>query len=144
MRDAKEEFLSQKSIAVVGVSRSRGFGNMAFRELKKRGYRVYPVNQNAVTVEGEQAYRNLDELPESVDGVLTVVPPDQTERVVADCVRLGIGQVWMQQGSESEEAIRACEEGGVSAVHGACILMYADPASFHRVHRWVWGLLGKL
>jgi hypothetical protein len=29
-------------------------------------------------------------------------------------------------------------------VHGECILMFAQPSSFHRLHRWVWGLLGKL
>ena len=144
MGDAKEEFLAQERIAVVGVSRSRGFGNMAFRELRKRGYRVYPVNRLAETVEGVQSYSSLDELPEPVDGVLTVIPPDQTEKVVADCVRLGIKRVWMQQGSESEAAIRTCQENGISVVHGACILMYADPASFHRFHRWIWRLLGKL
>jgi predicted CoA-binding protein len=144
MASVKEDFLAERSIAVVGVSRTKGFGNMAFSELKKKGYHVYPVNQYATGLEGEKCYRSLDELPGPVGGVLTVVPPAQTEKVVADCVRLGIRRVWMQQGSESREAIRLCEENGISAVHSACILMYATPTSFHRFHRWVWKILGKL
>ena len=144
MASVKEDFLAERSIAVVGVSRTKGFGNMAFRELKKKGYRVYPVNQYATVVEGEKCYCSLDDLPGPVGGVLTVVPPAQTEKVVADCVRLGIRRVWMQQGAESQEAIRLCEERGISAVHSACILMYATPTSFHRFHRWVWKILGKL
>ena len=38
-----------------------------------------------------------------------------------------------------------CEDGGLEVVHGHCILMFAEPtASFHKFHRWVWGLLGKI
>ena len=144
MVSARVGFLAERSMAVVGVSQTKGFGNMAFRELKKKGYHVYPVNHHAGTVEGEKCYRSLDELPELVGGVLTVVPPAQTEKVVADCVRLSIKRVWMQQGSESLEAIRLCNEAGISVVYNACILMYADPISFHRVHRWIWKMLGKL
>ncbi|NOY06371.1 MAG: CoA-binding protein, partial [Chlorobi bacterium] len=57
----------------------------------------------------------------------------------------GIRRIWMQQGAESEEAIRFCEEHGINVVHGECIMMFMeDPAFMHRAHRWVWKLLGKL
>ena len=73
------------------------------------------------------------------------MPPAQTEKVVRDAAAAGIRRAWMQQGSESESAIRLCEENGVSVVHGECILMFAEPAAFyHRGHRWMWGVLGKL
>jgi predicted CoA-binding protein len=65
--------------------------------------------------------------------------------VVREAAEVGIPRVWMQQGSESEEAIRLCEENGISVVSGECILMFAEPAEFyHRMHRWVWGVMGKL
>jgi hypothetical protein len=45
---AIEGFMSQQVLAVVGVSRnSHKFGNVAYRELKARGYRVFAVNPNA-------------------------------------------------------------------------------------------------
>lgn len=74
MQNDKKVFLAQKRLAVVGVSRTRGFSNAAFRELGKKGYQVYPVNRHAA-VEGTTCYRSLDELPQPVGGVLAVVPP---------------------------------------------------------------------
>ncbi|MHB8993595.1 MAG: CoA-binding protein, partial [Chloroflexota bacterium] len=42
------DFLAQKRVAVVGVSRdSRQFANGVYRALKKKGYQLYPVNPNA-------------------------------------------------------------------------------------------------
>jgi predicted CoA-binding protein len=145
-RAAVDDFLAQRTLAVVGVSRKgQKFGNMAFRELKNKEYQVFPVNPNAEEIEGERCYPSLKALPKEVGGVLIVVPPEQTEQVVRDAAEAGIRRVWMQQGAESEDAIRFCKEQGISAVHGECILMFAEPTGFgHRMHRWVWGLLGKL
>jgi predicted CoA-binding protein len=140
------DFLSQRSLAVVGVSRGgKKFGNTAYKELKAKGYRLFPVHPNAESIEGDRCYPNLGALPEPVGGVLIVVPPAQTEQVVREVAAADIRRIWMQQGAESEAAIRFCEENGVSAVHGECVLMFAEPAAFyHRMHRWLWGLLGKL
>jgi hypothetical protein len=139
------DFLAQRSLAIVGVSRSgKKFGNTIYKTLKERGYRLYPVHPQAETVEGDPCYRSLGVLPEKVGGVVVCVPPYQTEQVVHDAFAAGIERVWMQQGAESYAAIRYCEKNGISAVHGHCILMFAEPvASFHRVHRWVWKLFGK-
>ena len=139
----KQEFVAEKSVAIVGVSRTRGFGNMVLKALKARGYEVFPVNANADTVEGEPCFKSLEALPKPVGGVITIVPPDQTEKVVEECARLGIKRVWMQQGSESPVAIKLCEQKGIALVHGACIMMYAQPAGLHRFHAFVWKLLGK-
>jgi len=138
-----EAFVAQKNLAVVGVSRTRGFGNTLFRHLKRKGFRVFPVNAEADTVEGERCYRRLDDLPEVVQGVVTVVPPAQTQRVVDDCARLGIAHIWMQQGSESEAAIALCREKGIAEVHGACLLMHTGAEFPHSIHRWLWKKLGK-
>jgi predicted CoA-binding protein len=136
---AVDDFLAQRTLAVVGASRNRNkFGNTAYRELKTKGYRLFPVNPNAEEMEGDRCYPNLRALPEPVGGVLIVVPPAQTEEVVQEAARAGIRRVWMQRGAQSEAAIRFCQENGISAVHGECILMFAEPAAFyHRVHRWV-------
>lgn len=141
-----DDFVAQRTLAVVGVSRQgRKFGNMAYKELRKRGYRLFPVHPQAETVEGDRCFASLGELPEPVDGVLIVVPPAHTEQVVRDAARAGIKRVWMQQGAASPEAIRFCEENGIREIHGECILMFAEPVkSLHSFHRWVWGLLGKL
>ena len=145
-RAAIDDFIAQRKLAVVGVSRTgKKFGNRAYLELKGKGYSVYPINPNAAVIEGDRCYSSLNALPEPVDGVVVVVPPAETEKVVQDAAKAGIRRVWMQQGAASDEAVRFCEEQGISVVHGHCILMFAEPVtSFHRFHRWVWSLLGKL
>ena len=143
MSTESEAFVAQKTLAVVGVSRTRGFGNSLYRHLRRKGYRVFPVNSQTDTVEGERCFRRLDDLPEKVDGVVTVVPPAQTKNVVEDCSRLGIARVWMQQGSESDEAVALCRAKGIAEVHGACLLMHTGGGFPHSLHRWIWRRLGK-
>ncbi len=143
MQAEKQAFVEMGKVALVGVSRGAGFGNQMLKSLRARGYQVFPVNAGADEVHGERCFRRLDDLPEKVDGVITVVQPTETAKVVADCARLGISRVWMQQGSESPEAVKLCEEEGIAAVCGACALMYMRPRGGHAFHAWLWRVLGK-
>ncbi|HEY7751040.1 MAG TPA: CoA-binding protein [Ignavibacteriaceae bacterium] len=141
-----EEFLEQKKIAVVGVSRKKNkFGNVIYRELKQKGYQVYPINPNADQVEGEKCYASFLSLPEKVDAAVINVPPLQAEKVLREIKEAGIRKVWLQQGSQSADAVKFCEENGIDCVSNECILMFAHPSAFiHRAHKWIWGVLGKL
>jgi len=141
-----DEFLTQKKIAVVGVSRKKTkFGNAIYKELKQKGYKVFPVNPNMQSFEGDICYPDLLSLPEKVDAVVINVPPVQTEKVVREAKQAEINKVWLQQGSQSEDAEKFCEENGIECVSNQCILMFAQPSAFiHRAHKWVWSVLGKL
>ena len=141
-----DDFLAQKDLALVGVSRTgKKFGNAALRELTANGYRVFPVHPEAETVQGIRCYPNLREFPAPVGGLLIVVPPDQTEVVVREAAAAGIRRVWMQLGSSSPNAIQFCAENGIQAVQGECILMFLRHGPvLHRFHHWLWGVLGKL
>lgn len=144
-RAAVDSFLAQPAIALVGMSRSgKKFGNLACRELTTKGYRVYPIHPVAQTIDGRRCYQRLADLPEAVDAVLVVVPPGQAEATVREAAAAGIHHVWLQQGAESPEVLKACREAGIEAVSGECILMFANPHGYHKAHKWVWGLLGKL
>ena len=141
-----EEFLSQKKIAVVGVSRKKTkFGNAIYKELKQKGYNIFPINPNMQTFEGDACYPDLMSLPEKVDAVVINIPPAQAENVLREVKQAGISKVWLQQGSHSEAAEIFCEENGIDYVSNECILMFAQPSAFiHRAHKWIWGVLGKL
>lgn len=132
-----ESFLGEHRIAVVGVSRTRGFGNSAFRALAARGWDVVPVNAAADVVEGTRCFRRLEDVQPPPGAVLVVTPPAQAVEVVEACARLGLRKVWLQQGAESEAALRAASAHGLALVHHACILMYAAPRGVHRLHRWL-------
>jgi len=118
-------FLDKRNVfAVVGASRdSQKYGHQVYRDLKNAGYKVYPVNPNAQEVLSDKCYPSLKELPEKPDVVVTVVPPQVTEQIVKACKELGIRKVWMQPGSESEDAVRYCKENDLEVVHNECIMV---------------------
>ena len=140
------DFLAQKKIAVVGVSRKKTkFGNAIYKELKQKGYLVFPINPHINVYEEDTCYLDLLSLPEKVDAVVINVPPAQTEKVVREVKEAGINRVWLQQGSQSEAAEQYCKENGIDCVSNECILMFVQsPAFIHRAHKWVWGVFGKL
>ncbi|HSE43216.1 MAG TPA: CoA-binding protein [Acidobacteriota bacterium] len=140
-----DDFVAQKAFAVVGVSQNpRKFGNLAYRELKLRGYRLFPVNPNLEKMGEDHCYPTLKSIPEKVGGVLIIVPPKETEKIVKEADEAGIKHVWMQQGAESETAIKYCEEHGLKEVHGECILMFTQPVkSYHKLHRGITRLFGN-
>jgi len=118
-------FLYRENIfAVVGASRDpEKYGHQVYRDLRNAGYRVYCVNPNADEVLGSKCYPSLEVLPVKPDVVDVVVPPKITEQLVKTCKELGITKVWMQIGSESEAAIKFCEENSIDVVHGVCVMV---------------------
>lgn len=147
------EFLAQKRIAVVGVSRSAGTGNGLYDRLKERGYEVFAINPNAAEINGEPCYPNLKAIPGGVDAVMIATRPEITEQVVGECVELGIPHVWMHynafagesSSSVSETAVTLCRENGINVIPGGCPMMYGQTADFgHKCMRWILGVTGKL
>lgn len=114
----------QNVFAVVGVSiNPEKYGHQVYKDLKEAGYVVYAINPNIDEFLGDQCYNSLSDLPEKPDVVDTVVPPEVTEEIVKECKELGIKRVWMQPGSESENAIRFCEENDINVVHDVCVMV---------------------
>ena len=136
------DFLSQRRIAVAGVSRSSGqAANAIFRRLRGAGYDAVPVNPRSSEVEGTTCYPNLGAIPEPVDGVVVATPPDAALEVVVECAELGIPRVWFHRsfgdGSTSPEAVSACRDSGIACIVGGCPLMYCQPVDLaHRLLRW--------
>ena len=145
-KQAIDDFLAQKNIAVLGASRNpRKFGNAVLKAMKMKGYNIIPVHPVSNTLENEKCYRSLSEIPFPVEGVILSIKPEAVEKALEEINAIGIKRVWMQQGSESKNAVEYCIKNGMSVISGECILMFAQPMEFfHRAHRWVWGVIGKL
>ncbi len=120
-------FLNAHSLAVFGVSRDpEKYGYKVYKTLKEKGLRVFAINPRADDVDGDSVYPNLQALPETPEAIVTVVPPEVTKKVVADALAAGIRKIWMQPGSEHEEAVRQAQEAGATVVHGGpCIMVTA-------------------
>jgi uncharacterized protein len=142
---AIQRFLAQPALAVVGISRTgRKFGNAACRVLREKGYRVYGIHPSATTIDGVPCGKRFDDLPESVDAALVVVPPKAALDVIREARAAGIRLVWLQQGADSPEAYELAASLGVELIAGECILMFASPTGIHRVHRTIRKVLGGL
>lgn len=145
---AIDEFLAQKRIAFIGVSRNpKDFSRMLFRELRQRGYELIPVHREAPEIEGIAAVPALDQIQPAPDAVLVMTPPQASFAIVNDCARLGIKRVWLYgavgPGSASPEAVTACERHGIQVVAGECPFMYLKGAGFvHSLHRGIRSLFG--
>ena len=117
--------LKEKLIAVIGVSyREEKFGFKIFRDLVGAGFNVIGVNPRDGEVLGRKIYRNLQEAARVPDIVITVVPSTVTERIVEECKQLGVKEIWMQPGSDSELAIKKAEEYGIAVTHHACFMVH--------------------
>ncbi|MFA5410610.1 MAG: CoA-binding protein [Candidatus Omnitrophota bacterium] len=116
--------IKEKKIAVVGVShKEEKVSFKIFRDLLAAGFNVKGVNPSDGEVAGKEIYRSLKELGFVPDLVITIVPVQVTERIVDECRELGIKEIWMQPGSESEAAVKKAKAYGISVTYNACFMV---------------------
>lgn len=151
IKEAAEEFLAQRRIAVTGVSRTpKTHGsNYVYQRLRERGYTVFAVNPNAAMVEGDPCYIDLKSIPGGVDAVVIGTRPSIAEETMRECVELGVTHVWMHrafgEGSVSSAATEYGRAHGVTVIDGGCPLMFQPTADgAHRVMRALLSLTGKV
>jgi predicted CoA-binding protein len=151
MKQAASEFLTNKRIAVTGVSRKpeEHGANVVYRRLRERGYEVFAINPNADEVEGDPCYHDLKSVPQAVDAVVIGTRPETAESTMRECVDLGVRHVWMHRlygsGSVSKVAAEFGRQHGITVIDGGCPLMF-DPTAdrVHKVMRFVATQTGKV
>jgi hypothetical protein len=152
MQEMIQDFLEQKRIAVVGVSRTPGnTANLIYKKLKDAGHTVYPVNPNATTIEGEPCYPDVKSTPERPDAVMIVTTRDVTDQIVRDCHEAGIKRVWMHCSlmhgvrSTSDTAVEYCRQNGIAVIPTGCPMMFEQPVDIgHKFMKWWMRMAGTL
>lgn len=145
-----ESFLSDRRLAVVGVSRDgKDFSRAVLRAFLERGYDAVPVNAAGGEVEGRTCARRLGDVQPPVEAALLLTPPAATDEVVKDCAQAGVKRVWMHRGAGrgavSDDAVVFCREHGMQVVDGACPFMFLSGTGFgHGLHRFALRLVGRL
>jgi len=136
-KQAIDTFLAGKKIAIAGVSRNaKKFGYQAYLDMKSKGFEVYAVNPNTDVIDGQPCHRSLATLPPEVKHLLVVTPKPETLGVVQNAIGKGMDNIWIQQMSETPEAIEFAKGHPVNLVTNACILMHCSPVKgVHKFHR---------
>ncbi|MBI4335493.1 MAG: CoA-binding protein [Candidatus Omnitrophica bacterium] len=116
--------IRKKKIVVVGVSdKEEKYGFKIFKSLIEAGFNISGVNPKNGEILGRKIHRTLEEIQPVPDLVITVVPPSVTEKIVQDCKEIGIKEIWMQPGSESEAAVKKAGEYGITVTYNACFMV---------------------
>jgi predicted CoA-binding protein len=112
------------TVAVVGATDDPAkYGSVIYRDLKRKGYAVWPVNRTRSLVDGDPTYASLADLPEPPAIVNIVVPPRQALNVLHEAHDLGYENVWLQPGAEDPEVMRYVQEHGFTYLANACIMV---------------------
>ncbi len=115
------------TVAVVGLSPqpARPSFNVA-KALQGFGYRIIPVRPMVDEVLGEKAYPDLESLPELPDIVDVFRASEHVPEIVDSCIKLGIKNLWLQDGVIHEEAALRAQQAGITVIMDRC--MYRDHA----------------
>jgi len=140
-----QRFFAPQKIAVAGASRDpKKFGGSVIKELKEKGFDLYPVNPNALEIQGLKCFKSVTELPEDVKHLLIVTPKSSSSEVAGQAVEKKMEMVWIQQMSENQQAMQILQEAGIPMIHHKCIMMFANPVKGpHRFHRFLIKTFGK-
>ena len=131
MPDLQHILDTATTIAVVGCSDNPARTSYAIaRYLQSAGYRVLPVNPHVDEVLGENAYPDLQHLPD--DATVDVVNVFRRSEHTADMVRMVIDYaedtgtrpaIWTQLGVSSPEAEALADEADLPYVRNRCIMV---------------------
>ena len=119
------KFLQSPAFAVVGASKDRSkYGNKVLRKYLEHRLKAYPVNPKEKEIEGLTAFTDVLQLPEDVQSLSIVTPPEITEVVVDQAIKKGIRNLWMQPGAQSPAAVQRAEREGLNVIaDGSCLLV---------------------
>lgn len=131
--------LSPRSVALFGASDDPAkTAGRPLTFLRAAGFagRIYPINPNRDTVQGERAYASLAALPEVPEHVFVLTPTDTVLDAVRECARHGVKVVtilasgFSESGADGvvrEAALRTAREGSATRVLGPSSLGVINP-----------------
>ena len=140
--DLINDFMSQRRLAMIGVSRDpKHYSRMLFRAMTERGYEIVPVNPGIDEVDGHRCFARVQDVDPQVYGAMVLTAEGVTDLVVRDCAESGVRRIWMRRHHKTAEEF--CRRQGLDVIAGECPLMFLDKVEWpHRLHGWVRHLAG--
>lgn len=111
-----------KTIAVVGLSPNPDRPSYGVsKAMQGFGYTIIPVHPAAREILGAKAYPRLADIPAPVDLVNVFRQAEHLDGVVDECLKLGLKNLWIQEGIVNEPAALKARQGGMNVVMDRCI-----------------------
>ncbi|MEX2026029.1 MAG: CoA-binding protein [Pirellulaceae bacterium] len=121
------------TVAILGASADRSkFGNKSIRAHQQQGFTVYPVNPKGGQIEGLTVYKSLAEVPAgNLDRISVYLPPPILMQVLPEIAARGAAELWLNPGSDSDEAVDAARNLGLNVIQACSIVdLGVSPAQF--------------
>lgn len=128
------------SVAIVGASDDGAKpSGRTQRYLRRYGFRgaIYPINPTRDSVQGEAAYASIEDVPETPDLAVIVVPAERVEAAVVQAGQVGTklaiifasGYAEVEGGQARQESLRrVAAEAGVRVIGPNCVGAVAAPS----------------
>ncbi len=111
-----------KTIAVVGLSPNHDRPSYGVsKAMQGFGYSIIPVHPAAREILGAKAYPRLADIPVPIDLVNVFRRAEHLDGVVDECLKLGLKNLWIQEGIVNEPAALKARQGGMNVVMDRCI-----------------------
>lgn len=116
-----------KAIAIIGASRDRTkSGNKAVRGFYRRLWTVYPVNPQALSVEGIKAYPNIASIPGEVDVVAVYVGPEISLTLLEEMAAKGVKKIYFSPGAEHEAVFEKAHDLDMVPISACPLLLIGE------------------
>jgi len=117
------KFYSLKNIAVIGISKNpEKAAHYVPKYLAEKGYNIIPVNPTTDKILDKKCYREIAEVPDSIDIVDVFRPSEEVLPVVREAVKKNPKVIWLQEGIHNSEAEELARKAGIEVVFNRCIL----------------------
>lgn len=114
---------SGRVVAVVGLSpKPERPSYRVASYLKRKGYKIIPVNPGEEEILGIPSYPDISSIPEPVDVVDIFRRSEEVPAIVDEAIKIGARAVWMQEGIIDEKAAARAREAGLRVVMDRCML----------------------
>lgn len=85
-----------------------------------------------------KCFKSASELPKDVKHLFIVTPQKETVGIAVEAVNKGFEMIWIQQKSETPEAVKIIQNAGIPLIYKKCLMMFADPVKgVHGFYRFI-------
>jgi predicted CoA-binding protein len=115
-----------KTIAVVGLSpKPHRDSFRVAKYMQDLGFRIVPINPNAVEVLGQRAYATLTEaaMHECIDMVNCFRNAEDIPPIAVEAIAIGAQSLWLQIGVIHHGAVAQARAAGLTVVQDRCLMV---------------------
>lgn len=114
-----KELINLKNWVVIGdVSNESKYAYKILNKFKEKGYLVSGIHPKG----GEGIYKTIKEVPYNIDAIDLCINSKLGIKFIKEAKDLGIKNVLIQPGAESDEILNYCRENSINAIENCALV----------------------